>query len=71
MLEHPKAFAVATILMLTVVLTSCGGQGNVGEDVRIEQITMPDGRVVDCIVFQDINEGGVTCDWANAREGFQ
>lgn len=67
---NPKPMLIYILILFTVVLLGCGGQeDNVGEDVRIEQITMPDGRVVDCIVFQDVNEGGVTCDWDNASEG--
>lgn len=60
------------ILALAGVLSGCNlqhtGSDEVGDNLRIENIQMPDGREVECVVYQDHNEGGIDCDWDRAKE---
>ena len=59
---------LAIFITLVIALTGCG-EGSKSDSIYVEQVTMPDGRVVDCVIFQSIQEGGITCDWDNASEG--
>lgn len=29
----------------------------------IKRVTLPNGRMVDCMVYDGYNAGGVSCDW--------
>lgn len=60
---------IALILAaLTLTLSGCGENGIDGIPLfREENIALKDGRTVNCVVFQSINEGGIDCDWNNAK----
>lgn len=55
-------------ILAVLVLTGCGtdGEGGLGgEDFHDKKVRLDDGRVITCVVFHAINEGGISCDWAN------
>lgn len=55
-------------LALVFVLSGCGEDGIDGVPTfREETFTMKDGREVQCVVFQAINEGGIDCDWNGVK----
>ena len=41
-----------------------GNPPGVGEgDLLYQRVTLPNGRMVDCMVYDGYNAGGVSCDW--------
>lgn len=56
------------LLALVFTLSGCGENGIDGVPTfREEKIQMDDDRTVNCVVFQSIQEGGIDCDWRNAK----
>lgn len=65
---------VGTILAL--VFAGCSASGGSGDrpvqnnsvyDLTEKSITISDGRRITCIVFEDGDAGGISCDWAGAE----
>lgn len=56
------------VIAAVLLLSGCGKDGIDGHPTYFQKdFTMEDGRVVECVVFQSIQEGGLSCDWANAE----
>ena len=77
-----KTLTLAIVSIVTLSLSACGTatQDNTGEDEANDDIvcatvassiyqcdvTMRDKRRVTCLVYNDIREAGMSCDWAHA-----
>lgn len=77
-----KTLTLAIAAIITLALAACGTaiQDNTGEDEANDDIvcatvashiyqcdvTMRDTRRVTCLVYADIGEAGMSCDWAHA-----
>jgi hypothetical protein len=67
-------FLVGLVVVVPVVLAGCGGsaeasgpgEGNY-DSWGVHTQDLPDGRTVDCVIWQGYKSGGIDCDWANAR----
>lgn len=59
------ARVLAGVLLAAIfLLTACGAESAEGiedDNLRPVTTTLNDGRQVECIVFQSINEGGIWC----------
>ena len=62
-------------LALALALGACGGTPYVDDNktdtegegwtaLDYEEVTLPNGRVIPCLIFNAINEGGISCDWS-------
>lgn len=77
---------LAPLALLALVLTGCGAEGSapgptgppsvdsrwgLTDKLYSETITLPDGRIVTCVVLENSSEnysyGGVSCDWDSAN----
>lgn len=62
------------VVGLAVVLAACSGgtevdlsgEGAAFSTLSYKEVTLPDGRVIPCILYAGPNAGGLSCDW-NAR----
>lgn len=62
-MRHALALLAALLL-----LTGCGSAGdNVGDKWGTHPQRLPDGRTVDCVVWDGYKKGGISCDWGHAR----
>ena len=69
--------ACATVLAVGAIagLSACGEpidppkttQRNMNDSTKYAKITLPDGRAVDCLFYTDYKQGGLSCDWDNAK----
>ena len=60
------ALAIAGLL-----LTGCvSGNANTSDEGRLHEdsITLKDGREITCVNYSSYNQGGLSCDWNNAKE---
>lgn len=57
---------VIGVALAAVVLTSCGNQG-MGHYIKETQVELKDGRSVTCIEMKNLDSGGLSCDWSNAK----
>lgn len=66
-----RRLTVVTVSIASMVLVSgCStnpNQENLDSNVEPYVVKLEDGRTVTCVVFQAVQEGGISCDWANAR----
>jgi hypothetical protein len=67
------------VLALVASLTGCnsntGGSpqndtkaGAISSNLYERQITLTDGRTVTCVVYANMKQGGLSCDWNGAAE---
>ena len=64
------ALALITAVLLLGACASVPGeeaQKSGIEDVSVAEVPIPGGKTVVCVIFQGVNEGGITCDWENAK----
>ena len=70
-----KFYTVLAVAALAVGLSACAGpvgqaskEGSVRGVMMERTITLTDGREVLCLFWgSDAYEGGMSCDWGNAR----
>lgn len=70
-----------TVTICAVLLAGCGASvekagtekyDNTHADVPRgdlygQRVRLPSGQTVECVVYDGVKAGGVTCDWANAK----
>ncbi len=54
-------------LLIAVVLVVLAGCGAGGPAKRGNDVVLPDGRTVTCVVYKQGYAGGISCDWEGAR----
>lgn len=59
-----RAAALAALAMLALAGCAGGSLNDPMPDIRPVTVTLDDGRTVGCVTRAN---GGITCDWANAR----
>lgn len=64
------------LVTLALALVACGGGEMPDDDNRsttdvggwasldYEEVTLPTGRVIPCVIFESVNKGGISCDWS-------
>lgn len=74
----PTQWIIFTLLAFAAVmiLAGCGSPANQvrlqegNDSTRLTEVhqVLSDGRTVTCLKYRYGNAGGLSCDWANARE---
>jgi len=66
---HKYTLTGVAVLVLAIMMMLSGCSSSDGDyttstgDLREQSITLSDGRVVTCIVYQGYRKGGLSCDW--------
>jgi len=60
--------------LAALALAACGGGGNADRaeadgNYKYIEITLPDGRVLECVADEEYYQGGVTCNWGAPLRG--
>ena len=62
---------IPTLAIVGLLLTGCvSGNANTNNDVLLHEvsITLKDGREITCVKYSAHNQGGLSCDWNDAKE---
>lgn len=68
---RPRVLRFAAVLVL-VALAGCSSsveakETDTDDSARVIRVESPDGRTVFCVLWDGSREGGLDCDWLNAR----
>lgn len=64
------ALAIAGTLLLSGCATGGSNESSAGkESERLHErtITLQDGRTITCVIYNQYQKGGLSCDWEGAK----
>jgi predicted small secreted protein len=64
MLKKMTILAVVAATALTGCATAGAPGGNGSDSFYVEEVALPDGGTVQCVVYNGYQKGGISCDWS-------
>lgn len=60
--------ALAALIALLALVAGCSAENGGPNSQRPHYVDLPDGRTVLCVFEKQFDAGGLSCDWATAKE---